>query len=119
MNIFRKSKIDSFLKSERVEDKTKKTDEIINDITQKLQNMNIEQYLDDTEKKITIVWKDKNYCEALKICPFKNMINEAEKIFNINSYTEVAITQINNNNELRDILLDNYFPFYDDIFQAK
>lgn len=47
------------------------------------------------------------------------MINEAEKIFNINSYTEVAITQINNNNELRDILLDNYFPFYDDIFQAK
>lgn len=116
---FRKNKIDSFLKSERVEDETKKTDEIINDITQKLQNMNIEQYLDDTEKKITIVWMDKNYCEALKICPFKNMINEAEKIFNINSYTEVAITQIANNSKLCKILLDKYFPFYDKLHQAK
>lgn len=116
---FRKNKIDSFLKSERVEDETKKTDEIINDITQKLQNMDIEQYLDDTEKKITIVWMDKNYCEALKICPFKNMINEAEKIFNINSYTEVAITQIANNSKLCKILLDKYFPFYDKLHQAK
>lgn len=81
--------------------------------------MNIEQYLDDTEKKITIVWMDKNYCEALKICPFKNMINEAEKIFNINSYTEVAITQIANNSKLCKILLDKYFPFYDKLHQAK
>lgn len=116
---FRKNKIDSFLKSERVEDKTKLTNEIIGDITQKLCNLNVEQYIDNLGKEIDTICESENYREALKICPFKDMINEAEKIFNINSYTEVAITQINNNNELRDILLDNYFPFYDDIFQAK
>lgn len=119
LNEFRKNKIDSFLKSERVEDKTKLTNEIIGDITQKLCNLNVEQYIDNLGKEIDTICESENYREALKICPFKDMINEAEKIFNINSYTEVAITQINNNNELRDILLDNYFPFYDDIFQAK
>ena len=46
--------------------------------------------------------------EALKVCPLKNMLKEANKIFELN-YKEVSIARILKNENLRRDILEKYF----------
>lgn len=90
-------------------------DSINNHLTEIVSNMDLQSEYDKLEEKIKEIIVNKNYDELLKICNLKNEILKSEVktklLSNLNPdiYINAVITQISQNDELRNKLVKTYF----------
>lgn len=104
-----KAIIDEFFESERIaEDKCHDINLIVNYLKDKLNELNLNNIIHELEKQLDNIIADRNYLEALKICPHKDMIKLAGGTFKLN-YKEAAIVRLRENKRLRNSIVKKYF----------
>lgn len=105
-----KAKVDEFFETEKAdENMCDDTEEIIRNVSDRIRGLNIEEQKEETNEKIEKIINTKNYKEALKICHFKNILKVVGNELSYSKYEIHAIGKLQHNENLRDVLLKNYF----------
>lgn len=105
-----KAKVDEFFETEKAdENMCDDTEEIIRNVSDRIRGLNIEEQKEETNEKIEKIINTKNYKEALKICHFKNILKVVGNELSYSKYGIHAIGKLQHNENLRDVLLKNYF----------
>lgn len=105
-----KAKVDEFFETEKAdENMCDDTEEIIRNVSDRIRELNIEEQKEETNEKIEKIINTKNYKEALKICHFKNILKVVGNELSYSKYEIHAIGKLQHNENLRDVLLKNYF----------
>lgn len=105
-----KAKVDEFFETEKAdENMCDDTEEIIRNVSDRIRGLNIEEQKEETNEKIEKIINTKNYIEALKICYFKNILKVVGNELSYSKYEIHAIGKLQHNENLRDVLLKNYF----------
>lgn len=105
-----KAKVDEFFETEKADENTcDDTEEIIRNVSDRIRGLNIEEQKEETNEKIEKIINTKNYKEALKICHFKNILKVVGNELSYSKYEIHAIGKLQHNENLRDVLLKNYF----------
>lgn len=105
-----KAKVDEFFETERADErKCDDTEMIINNVSDRIRELNIEEEKEEFNEKIEKIITKKNYEEALKICHFKDILKLVGKEIYYSNYEIHAIGKLQHNENLRNVLLEKYF----------
>lgn len=106
-----KAKVDEFFETERADErKCDDTEMIIKNVSERIRKLEIEKLKEESNEKIEEIISKKNYEEALKFCHFKNIFTNLDSLFHKGiKYKKAAIEKIENDENLRNVLLKNYF----------
>lgn len=104
---YKKSILDEFLMKERIDEKSSIID-IKNNIVNRIESLDLESKIKNLDKQITEVLENEKYFDMLKLCPFKDMLEEAKKIFGLD-YKSISINRLGIDQELRAKVREKYF----------
>lgn len=106
-----KAKVDFFFKTERADEHNcDDPEKIIKKFSERIKRLEIENLKKESYERLEEIISTKNYEEALKICHFKKIFSRLDLLFRKDiKYKNAAIEKIENDENLRNVLLKNYF----------
>lgn len=106
-----KAKVDFFYATERAnEHNCDDTEKIIKNVSDRIRELEIENLKKESYEILEEIISTKNYKDALKFCHFKNIFANLDLLFHKGiKYKNSAIEKIENDENLRNVLLKNYF----------